>query len=524
MKIKYIKLLIIGLILIPMFLFSASIVNNTNVSAADPATGLQKGADKATENTGTPKELFKGNDSVLKNIANTLLYIIGAVSVLMLIYGGIRYTISGGDEKAITAAKNTILYSVIGLVVAIAAYAIVNWVIGVFSVASTTSATMAQTHQTPQQAIDQINSEFKFVTKGSSVAEYAINNYIKPTAIMAQKHHTVEQATVAINNEVKSATKGSSVAEYVLNQYIKPIFVPAKPGVTTTTGTYTNIEITAEPGTTTPTEPDTTVTTTEPYVPTTTEPDTTVTTEPDITNITEPDTTTEIITDPDAPTESATSISEIESSDSTDGDSLTSEEITAIDNEVATAKAASDVEAGKTTLTAQQIRNKKMVANAEYETGKGYGEFSALGDNVGIWHSSTDNNRLGEYQHYTGCPNVAWCASFVAFIHHKTTATPGKAKTTGRSLRACGVSAMQAKAGDKLKNYNSDGNPHPGDILGWHTNDLSRGHTGILIKILNNGKYYTVEGNGGSYPSKVRYFTRAASYWRSQANAHYIRP
>ena len=55
--------------------------------------------------------------------------IIGAVSVVMLIIGGIRYTTSQGDSSAVTSAKNTILYAVIGLVVAILAYAIVNFVV-----------------------------------------------------------------------------------------------------------------------------------------------------------------------------------------------------------------------------------------------------------------------------------------------------------------------------------------------------------------------------------------------------------
>jgi hypothetical protein len=66
----------------------------------------------------------------IKIIINTLLFILGAVAVVMIIVGGIRYTTSGGDEKNVVAAKNTILYSVIGLVVASLAFAIVNFVIG----------------------------------------------------------------------------------------------------------------------------------------------------------------------------------------------------------------------------------------------------------------------------------------------------------------------------------------------------------------------------------------------------------
>ena len=70
---------------------------------------------------------------VIKNVTNVLLFIIGAIAVIMIILGGIRYTTSNGDSNQVTAAKNTILYAVIGLVVALLAYAIVNFVITAFS-------------------------------------------------------------------------------------------------------------------------------------------------------------------------------------------------------------------------------------------------------------------------------------------------------------------------------------------------------------------------------------------------------
>jgi len=66
----------------------------------------------------------------LKRIVNILLFVIGAVAVIMIIVGGIRYVVSGGDSSAVTGAKNTILYAVIGLVVAAMAFAIVNFVVG----------------------------------------------------------------------------------------------------------------------------------------------------------------------------------------------------------------------------------------------------------------------------------------------------------------------------------------------------------------------------------------------------------
>ena len=66
---------------------------------------------------------------IIKLVVNILLFIIGAVSVIMIILGGIRYTISQGDSGKVATAKNTILYAIVGLGVALFAYAIVNFVL-----------------------------------------------------------------------------------------------------------------------------------------------------------------------------------------------------------------------------------------------------------------------------------------------------------------------------------------------------------------------------------------------------------
>lgn len=92
------------------------------------AQGVQDGINAANPGN-VPTELF-GNGSIFTTVVNVLLFVIGAISVIMLIIGGIRYTISAGDSGNVTAAKNTIMYALIGLVIAFLAFAIVNWVLG----------------------------------------------------------------------------------------------------------------------------------------------------------------------------------------------------------------------------------------------------------------------------------------------------------------------------------------------------------------------------------------------------------
>ncbi len=91
------------------------------------ALTVREGAEAARADD-MPAELI-GADGVFTQLTNVALYIVGAISVIMLIWGGLRYILSGGDNKKITDAKNTILYAIIGLVIAILAFAIVNFVL-----------------------------------------------------------------------------------------------------------------------------------------------------------------------------------------------------------------------------------------------------------------------------------------------------------------------------------------------------------------------------------------------------------
>lgn len=71
-------------------------------------------------------------NSFVEDLVRILFFAIGIIAVIMIIIGGIKYVTSNGDAGQVTSAKNTVLYSVVGLVVALLAYAIVNFVIQQF--------------------------------------------------------------------------------------------------------------------------------------------------------------------------------------------------------------------------------------------------------------------------------------------------------------------------------------------------------------------------------------------------------
>jgi hypothetical protein cdiviTM7_00647 len=91
------------------------------------ALSVQEGANAARAE-GMPTELI-GDNGVFSRLTNTILLVVGLISVIMLVYGGLRYILSGGDSKKVTDAKNTILYAIIGLIISLLAFAIVNFVL-----------------------------------------------------------------------------------------------------------------------------------------------------------------------------------------------------------------------------------------------------------------------------------------------------------------------------------------------------------------------------------------------------------
>lgn len=66
---------------------------------------------------------------VIKVVINILSIVVGIIAIIMIIISGLRYVTSGGDANNVSAAKNTLMYALIGLVVVVFAQAIVQFVL-----------------------------------------------------------------------------------------------------------------------------------------------------------------------------------------------------------------------------------------------------------------------------------------------------------------------------------------------------------------------------------------------------------
>jgi uncharacterized membrane protein len=68
--------------------------------------------------------------SLVNTVIDIISWIVGIVSIIMVVFGGFRYVTSGGDSTATSNARNTILYALVGLVIAVLAQVLVHFVLG----------------------------------------------------------------------------------------------------------------------------------------------------------------------------------------------------------------------------------------------------------------------------------------------------------------------------------------------------------------------------------------------------------
>lgn len=76
-----------------------------------------------------PNNPFFGANGIFTVLVEQLSFIVGVASVIAIIIGGIRYITSAGQPQSAEAARNTIVYAVVGIVVAVAAQVIVRFVL-----------------------------------------------------------------------------------------------------------------------------------------------------------------------------------------------------------------------------------------------------------------------------------------------------------------------------------------------------------------------------------------------------------
>ena len=118
---------IISIAIMICAVFGASVLSTASLPGSASAQ-VSDGINTATTSEMKGKSI-DGDKGLIKTVVNVLLWAVGILSVIMIIFSGFRYITSAGDASKTKSAQSTLTYSVVGLIVAIMAYAIVNMVI-----------------------------------------------------------------------------------------------------------------------------------------------------------------------------------------------------------------------------------------------------------------------------------------------------------------------------------------------------------------------------------------------------------
>lgn len=132
-KIK--KFIVVGIasfaMLVPSFAMpvlggglASAAIKQSLCAGADAASGATTSTCTPTTGTGT-----SGIQNIAQRVTDVFSVIVGAISIIMIIYGGFRYITSGGDSGKVGNAKNTLIYAVVGLIIVALAQLLVRFVL-----------------------------------------------------------------------------------------------------------------------------------------------------------------------------------------------------------------------------------------------------------------------------------------------------------------------------------------------------------------------------------------------------------
>lgn len=100
-------------------------------AAVDPFKDICTGSGSSSSVCqGDGSDPIAGPNGAILSVTSILALVAGIVSIIFLVYGGMKYVTSGGDSAGVSSAKNTIIAALVGLLIAALARPIVAFVIG----------------------------------------------------------------------------------------------------------------------------------------------------------------------------------------------------------------------------------------------------------------------------------------------------------------------------------------------------------------------------------------------------------
>lgn len=127
-KLALLSVMALSAVAMPALMLPATVA--AQAQAPDLTQGLKCGVDlNLTDPSCDQTTTTSDFQSLLNTVINIFSLVVGVIAVIMIIVGGLRYITSGGDSGKVSAAKTTIIYALVGLVIVALAQLIVHFVL-----------------------------------------------------------------------------------------------------------------------------------------------------------------------------------------------------------------------------------------------------------------------------------------------------------------------------------------------------------------------------------------------------------
>lgn len=135
--IKAFRNIIASIALLALTVAPVAVVANSLSASAASCDGIQNCVDggiSSTDSSGATSSVDAETKvtELAQDVINIFSWVVGIISVIMVIVGGFQYITSGGDSGKVTTAKNTIMYALIGIVIVALSQIMVKFVLQKF--------------------------------------------------------------------------------------------------------------------------------------------------------------------------------------------------------------------------------------------------------------------------------------------------------------------------------------------------------------------------------------------------------
>lgn len=127
-------ILFAALLLVALAAAQTSFAASTLISPSDAPSAISAATDGQTD--------FR---ALAQIVLDYFLGFLGFLAIIMIIYGGILYVTSAGNDTNVEKAKKILLYAIVGIILILLSVAIVNTVLGAASSDSSTTTTSTAT-------------------------------------------------------------------------------------------------------------------------------------------------------------------------------------------------------------------------------------------------------------------------------------------------------------------------------------------------------------------------------------------